>query len=125
TGSQDTNVSSQTNQEAIYLAQQQLEYARASLRSNFSSTPLASSPTSGYTNNLNIVTSADGLTKTITSLVSWAGKQVALSTTVTDWQAALSAVCGSSLTSGDWTNPYILNPSHGVDVSPATFTGLA
>ena len=109
-GSQGTTVSSQTNQEALYKAQQQIERARATARADFNDSTLnpgtvTTYDTSGitYTKNLTVTPSVDGLTKLITSLIQWGTNSVSLSTQVTDWFSA-GGICNPTI-SGDWTQP--------------------
>src|ERR1035437_7932792 len=71
-GSQSTSVASQTNQEALYKAQKQIEDARATARANFDSVVTIAPSNDGiYTKSVTVTSSADGLTKQITSLVIW------------------------------------------------------
>ncbi len=108
-GSQSTSLGTQTNQEALYKAQQVLEAARAQANLDFFSVS-STAPVGDdiYTKQLNVTDSADGFTKTVTSLVSWAGKNVSLSTALTDWTAMLTGDTCSPTLVGDWTNPQLL-----------------
>jgi Tfp pilus assembly protein PilV len=106
-GSQSFNVGSQTNQEALYLAQQQIESARASLVADFNSNPSASTAPTGYTNNFTI-TQIDSFTKQITSKYTWTatGTEAQITTRVSDFFSA-AGICNPNL-SGDWKNPQLL-----------------
>ena len=107
-GSQTSSISSGTNQEALYKAQTLLEDSRANARSNFSGVvTTAPVPDDIYTKNITVI-DINSFTKKVTSLVSWSGYYVSLSTVVTDWQSALEGdTCNQTLT-GDWTNPQLL-----------------
>jgi Tfp pilus assembly protein PilV len=104
-GSQTSEVSSETHQEALYKAQELLENARANARANFSSV-VSTPPVNDniYVKNIT-VTDINSLTKQVTSQVSWNGLTTILSTIVSDWQGALG-ICNPVL-SGDWTNPQV------------------
>jgi len=117
-GGQSVTVSSETNQEALYKAQQQIETARATARDNFydpslnfGTTVTQDSDVINYTKSLTV--SADpantNFSKVITSKITWgtAGQQVTLSTIVSDWQSSLGGdLCSPTLT-GDWTAPQV------------------
>lgn len=105
-GNQSTLVSSQTNQKAIYKAQLLLENARATAQSNFSSL-ISSAPQSDgfYTSSLTINPSADGFSKTATSLVYWGTNHIQFSTVLSDWQSA-TVNCKQTLPNPNgWKNP--------------------
>ncbi len=121
-GSQDSQVGSQTNQEALYKAQQQIETARATARNDFdslSSQPSSPDPSGSITYNKSLtVTDIDSFTKQITSLVQWGSKKVTLSTQVTDWKGAAGS-CNPSLSSSEkdrWKNPKITTFEFGKDL---------
>jgi hypothetical protein len=108
-GSESTNIDSQTNQEAIYKAEQALEKARNDARTDFSSVVSNSTPDPFYTQNLNVSLDSsdpDGLTKIVKSIVTWGSKTIELQTKVTDWNSA-GGICNPVI-SGDWTSPQSL-----------------
>lgn len=113
-GNQSVSVDAQTNNEAIYKAQEQLENARAQARENFYSL-LDSTATSSediYLKTLTIET-IDSFTKKLTSRITWPTSpmrqgHVEFSTVVGDWNAALGGDTCSPTLSGDWTDPQLL-----------------
>lgn len=125
--SQLSSVSSQTNQEALYKAQQTIESARDIARTDFYNPILNAGTTittenSGivYTKNLMIEDIAD-FTKKITSLITWGtGQQVALSTIVTDWHSILGDDVCSPVLTGDWNNPRKLGYADVISSTGAT-----
>ncbi|MEK7664227.1 MAG: hypothetical protein AAB340_02190 [Patescibacteria group bacterium] len=115
-GGQDMIVGSETNQEALYKAEDILGKARAVSLLDFSSVRTANYPNQGIYSRDIIVNDVDSLTKEVTSKVSWnAGGQdftVSLTTLLTN-PILGGDTCNSVLT-GDWTSPRLLGA---VDVS--------
>ncbi len=108
-GGQSTSIGSQTNQEALYKAQGILEYAKASLLSDFNGTVPPPTPTDGiYQQSLSVIPGQDNFTKQITTNISWGSNQhVTLSTLVTDVYSA-QGICNPNLSYEDgWKNPQI------------------
>jgi len=115
---QKISISSETNQEALYMAQKQMEEKRADSRSDFLSINTYTNPideTSGpitYKKNL-IVTDISPCLKQVTSSLSWNSSKlpIELSTLITDVAGAL-ALGGDCLSDppgaggSTWKNPY-------------------
>ncbi len=108
-GSQSMQVTTQTNQEALYKAQEQIESARAAAQKNFND-PYIDTGTrvtidsSGilYSKTLT-VSKINDFTKKVMSTISWgSGKTLALQTLLTNLDSSIS--CNQTV-SGDWKNP--------------------
>src|SRR3989344_5005396 len=112
-GNQSIALDTDTASEALYFAQEGLEEMRAEAREDlFSLVP--SIVTNGiYTRDIQIADAdTDGLSKLITSTVTWSTdtrpQNVTLHTVISDWSLALgSDTCTEELV-GDWTNPQLL-----------------
>ncbi len=118
---QSTSVSSQTNDEAIAKAQEQIESIRALARQDInlaqgcddSSATKCSGTVDPYYNRKIIVSDIDSFSKNVTSQVTWSTgssnpQQVELKTIVTNWSSvAGSNNCDPNL-SGDWKHPQLL-----------------
>ncbi len=128
---QSVSVNSETNQEAIHMAQGLLEKARADSREDFNLVnPYTGSNPSGpltYTETLN-VTQPDFFTKEVVSTVTWeiAGKNFSsiLTTLLTNPEAINGGdTCGSVL-EGDWTNLQKTEYEFGDDILNDTSSGF-
>ncbi len=118
---QSTAVASQTSDEAIVKAQEQLEKMRALSRQDItlvqncddSTATKCSGVIDPYYTRKVLVTDIDTYTKKVTSQVFWAigsgpQKNVELSTIVADWRSSSGGdTCSPTLT-GDWRNPQLL-----------------
>lgn len=116
---QTFSVDAQTNNEALHLAQAQIEDARSSLRKNFFALTVGETETAGpfYTQTLTVADNGN-FSKKITGRVTWPSSPgrapyVQLTTVVTDWQSALSADTCSQTLSGDWTQPQMVSYEFG------------
>ena len=112
-GNQTLKVDAQTNNEALAIAESMLEDARALSRQDFSLVNSIPTVEDGmYSKNLDVVTSADSFTKTVTSTVTWSTNSrqqtITLATLVSDWRSALGGDTCNQTLSGDWTNPQLL-----------------
>lgn len=120
-GSQSISVDSELSNEAIYMARQQLEKARADSINNFSSVVSASTTDAGFLKEL-VVEPTSSYEKKITSRVSWTAdflrsQKVELTTILSDWKSVLATGgdTGGSGTTGDWKNPRTLGS---IDLGP-------
>ena len=124
-GGQALIIDTQLEQQAVYLARQELEIARATARDNFSNLTNSSSTTAdGFTKEI-IVEEIDDYTKKITSKTSWQidptrVQKVELVTIVSNWQVAFDEVTtggdtGGGGLSGNWRDPQTLGS---VDMGP-------
>lgn len=119
---QTTSISSQTSDEAIAKAQEQLEQARALSRQDLSlvkncddtSATKCSGTVDPYYNRKITVTDIDSFSKNVVSQVTWMQgaiglqRTVTLSTIVADWSSAVGGdTCSPTLT-GDWAHPQLL-----------------
>ena len=121
-GSQSTLVDSQTNNEALNKAQEFLESAQANARKDFNLVvPISKHPDPEdaiYQNEVDVITdpnnNGDFFTKKVTAKVSWLGEHnrnlsVQLSSLVTNFENAVGGDTCSSVLTGDWKNPNIVN----------------
>ncbi len=125
-GGQSVSVSSQTDQEALYKAQDLLERARADARQDFNLVnpigPIFPTPPDIYTKSLTVtVNPSDFFTKVVTSIVSWIGENgqnlsASLSTVLTNPSAVNGGDTCSSVLVGDWTSPQIVSYEFGKDM---------
>ena len=122
-GGQSISVDTKLNQEAIAMARQSLENARANARQNFDALADSSS-TIGEFLKETIVTAIDPDTKQIISRVTWQTdplrpQKVEFTTIVTDWRnvfpPADPADSGGGGLTGNWCNPQTLGS---VDLGP-------
>lgn len=119
---QSLSVDSQTNNQALYLAKENLEKIRAEARQNFSAVSPTSTTDGFYTKEI-IVENLDAYRKKITSRVSWQNdllrqQKIELTTIVADWKSAAPPDPGDSGgggTFGDWRNPKTLGS---IDLGP-------
>jgi Tfp pilus assembly protein PilV len=113
-GSQSTLIDSQTNNEALNKAQELLESAQANARKDFNlANPIAEFIDGIYQKKVE-VTQQDLFTKKVTAKVSWLGEHnrdlsVQLSSLVTNFENAVGGDTCSSVLTGDWKNPNIVN----------------
>ena len=112
-GSQTVAVDSQTNDEALYKAQKQLEDARALSRESFFMVNSSATTTDDIYKKEVLVDWIDDYVKKITSRVVWKtdplrGQKVELSTLITTWENALRGDTCDPQMSGDWTDPQVL-----------------
>ena len=125
-GGQSIYVDSETNTEAIAMAQELLEDARADAELDFGlvnnrSETEASGPLT-YTKTLSVTqTEADLFTKKVTSTVSWPAEGgrnliVEFTTLLTNPEAVDGGDTCSSVLSGDWTNPQMTSYEFGKDL---------
>lgn len=116
---QKVSISSETNQEALYKAQKQMEEKRADAKNNFfsiESVPLAPDPDEPLYSRELKVTDISPCLKQVTSSLSWNSSKlpIELSTLITDIAGALAlgGDCDSSPIGGDdWKKPVDLNYS--------------
>jgi len=106
---QSTSIDSQTNNEALAKAQEQLENMRALSRQDFNLVNSKTTVNDGtYNKNISVM-DIDFFTKKVTSSVSWTtinrSSSIQLSTLITNPQAANGGSTCSSVLSGDWKNP--------------------
>ena len=113
-GSQSMLVDSQTNNEALNKAQDLLEVAQANARKDFNlANPIAGFIDGIYQKKVE-VTQQDLFTKKVTAEVSWLGEHnrnlnVQLSALVTNFENAVGGDTCSSVLTGDWENPNIID----------------
>lgn len=120
-GGQSLSVDTQLSQEALNLARQSLEQARASAQQNFSGLTSGSSTVNEFTVE-RIVQTVDTVTKKVTGRVSWKtdakNQKIELVTLVTDWRNVAQQdpgdPGGGGLT-GNWCAPQTLGS---VDLGP-------
>src|SRR3990167_4741276 len=113
-GSQSAVVDARLNNQALYLAREDLEEARATARDDFDSL-VSSETTSGlYTREI-IVEDLSAYNKRVTSRVSWEidplrPQEVALVTHITDWKSVvpIAGSCNLGPLSGNWAAPQVL-----------------
>jgi len=118
---QDLKVDSQTNNEALAKAQEQLENMRALSRQDInlvqncddSSATKCSGALDPFYNRKVIVTDIDSFSKQVTSQVTYSigslrPQKVELSTVVADWISVLGGDTCTQTLSGDWANPQLL-----------------
>ncbi len=110
-GSQSVAVDTETNNEALLMAKNALENARAEARAGFSSVLSTSSNGGFYTTGLSVA-DATPCRKDVVSTVTWNASElrhqrVDLSTSLTDVAGvmALSGDCATEPPDGDWSNP--------------------
>lgn len=108
-GGQKASVGSQESDQALALARQAIEQARADSEKNFTTLKSSSSTQAEFTKET-IVTDIDSYTKEVVSRVSWTTdrtQNVELITRITDPGAssALGGDTGGGGTSGDWQHP--------------------
>jgi len=116
-GSQTLLADSQTNAEALSLAQGMLENAQAQARKDFRLVNPASDVDGIYTKRVDVFTQADYLTKLVKATVNWTGEHnrpqsVQLSALVTNFENAVGGdTCDSVLSPNAeaWKNPQIKN----------------
>jgi len=117
-GSQSLLIDSQTNAEAVSLAQELLENEQALARQDFNLVnPVPLTAEDIYQKKVDVVTQADHLTKLVTVTITWVGEpkrdlSTSLSTLVTNFDNAEGGDTADSVLtpSGDaWKNPQIKN----------------
>jgi len=111
-GSQSVITDTQLNNQALYIARQGLESARAVSRQDFNSLVSTSSIEDIYLKETS-VQDVDAYTKKVTSRVSWKiealrPQAVEFSTIVTDLETLIEGGCQSDPLSGNWKNPRVL-----------------
>ena len=120
---QSVSVDSARNNQAVYLARENLETVRGQARQDFNSVTSNSSANGPYLQET-IVQNIDPYTKKVTSRISWTTEplrpqKIELVTILTDWQNVMSppdpADSGGGGISGDWKNPRTLGS---VDLGP-------
>jgi len=131
-GGQSIYVDSETNTEAIAMAEELLEDARADAELDFNLVyPTSGTETSGpltYTKTLS-VTQTDLFTKEVTSTVSWPAEGgrnliVEFTTLFTNPEAVDGGDTCSSVLSGDWTSPTKDEYEFGADILGDTSSGF-
>ena len=129
-GFQSGVLGSQTNAEAVTIAQGLIEQQQAKASQSYPTVGTTNGTvTSGglsYNTTVNVSATADPLTELITALVSWTGDhgqslQTKLSTLVTNPSSA--GGCNPAL-SGDWTNPVASSYQLGADILNDTSSGF-
>lgn len=132
-GNQSVSVDTETNNEALARARGMNEKVRSNSRQDFNlvyTTPTTTEAVGPLTYSKKLDVSQIGLfVKQATTTVSWqsGGRtlQIVLSTLLSNPQVVGGGdTCSSVLTSG-WSHPTILNPSHTIDISPTSLTGVA
>lgn len=120
-GSQSISLDTELNNQAIYLARQAIEKARADGRNSFNSVVSASTTESVFLKEL-FVENIGSYEKKVISRVSWKtsplrNQKIELTTIVSDWKAVLTTGgdTGGSGVSGNWRNPMTLGS---VDLGP-------
>lgn len=122
-GGQAVSVDTKLNQEAIAMARQALENARASARQNFDALANSSS-TQGEFLKETIVTNIDADTKQVVSRITWQTdplrpQKVEFTTIVTDWRNVSPPAdpndSGGGGVTGNWCNPQTLGS---IDLGP-------
>lgn len=127
-GNQSVAIDSETNNEALYKAEQMLEEARSISRNDFADVnPLPVFPFIFIQDNVYkkkllvepIV--GDPYTKKVTSDITWKvdggrDQTITLSTLLTDKEAVASGNTCNSVLSGDWTNPQMTSYEFGRDL---------
>lgn len=113
-GSQSAAVDSRLNNQALLLARESLEEARAAARDNFDSLT-SSQITTGLYSRETIVEALSVYNKRVTSRVSWQIdplrlQKVELVTHVTDWLSVkpVSGSCNTGPLSGNWASPQVI-----------------
>ena len=118
-GGQSVTADTQTNNEALYKAQELLERARALSREDFNLVnPVPATNDDIYQKSVDVETLPDFLTKRVTSNVTWTGDHnrplsIQLATLLTNPDGVNGGTTCNSVLSGDWTNP---EPLGNVDV---------
>lgn len=114
-GNQSVAIDSETNNEALYKAEQMLEEARALARFDFQEVNIITPKTENiYTKNLDVsMNPSDLFTKKVTSNITWKvsggrDQTISLSTLVTNPEAVNGGNTCNSVLSGDWTDPQLL-----------------
>lgn len=120
-GNQSTSIDSQTNNEALTKARQQLEIMRALARQDFgavkncddSSVTKCSDPVDPFYSVRAMVNEVDSFTKQIASEVTYSvnlsrPQKVELNTIVTDWSSVLGGDTCNPTLSGNWATPQLL-----------------
>ena len=116
--SQSSSVDTKLSHQAVYLAKQQLESARATARENFASLVNSSSSKNGFSLQT-LVENVDVYTKRVTTTVSWQVEQlrprkIELTAVITDWKIVVEenkktgGDTGGGGTSGNWKSPQTL-----------------
>ncbi len=113
-GSQSAVVDARLNNQALYLARQDLEEARAAARDDFDSL-VSSQTTTGLYLRETIVEDLSTYNKKVTSRVSWQidplrPQEVTLVTHITDWKSVvpIAGSCNPGPLSGNWTAPQVI-----------------
>src|SRR3989344_493475 len=127
-GNQSIAIDSETNNEALYKAQQMLEEARATAEDDFASVtslpvpPLAFIQDNIYKKKLQVeLVPLDPYTNKVISNITWKvdtgrDQSISFSTLITNKEAIESGnTCGSVL-SGDWTTPQLISYEFGKDL---------
>jgi type II secretory pathway pseudopilin PulG len=114
-GTQTVLIDSQTNSEAINLAQEFLEKEQTLARKDFKLVnPRAITSVDIYKIKVDVEPQADFLTKKVTATVSWPdqynrGLNVKLSAIIANFENAVGGDTCNSVLSGDWAHPAITN----------------
>lgn len=113
-GNQSVLTDSQTNTEALSLAQGLLEQEQALARKDFRLVTPTSTVDGIYQKKVDVLTQSDFYTKKVTATVSWTAEHqrpqsVSLSALVTNFENAVGGDTCDSVLSGNWTNPQIKN----------------
>jgi prepilin-type N-terminal cleavage/methylation domain-containing protein len=114
-GSQSLGIDSQTNSEAINIAQEYLEREQALARKDFKSVVSVETTTQDiYKIKIDVQTQPDFFTKKVTATVSWPdqysrGLNIQLSALVTNFENAVGGDTCNSVLTGNWQSPQTKN----------------
>lgn len=123
-GNQTTSIDTSLNNEGVYLAQEQIEDARAQARADFGGLVLGTSVDTSdpiFKKTLTITQGSDAYTKNLLSKVDWVTdgnrpQTISLLTTLTYWLGKAAGDICQVPENSDWSNPKVVNSSNPIAI---------